>query len=355
MNKLIILAVIIFFAFQLSAQEMIEGFQVCEEPVNSKLTNMLEKNIKDSVYKNITSIVILKNGKIFFEKYFEGYTRDSLHDTRSVGKTFTSALTGIALNEGYLKSINDTLGGFYDLKKFTNYSPLKEKVTIKNFLTMSSGFLGFDFDESSPGNEENMYPQDNWVKWTLNLPMDSLKTPGSKWEYFTAGIVVMGDILNSKVPDGLEKFADEKLFKPLGITKYRWEYTPQNVPNTAGGLRLSSLSLAKFGQLYKNKGLWNNNRILTEEWVNESFTKHFELPNDNMAYGYLWWNKSYKYKDELYEVYACSGNGGNKIFVFTGIPVVAVITSTAYNKPYAHRQADKIIEDFVLPAVLDVK
>lgn len=355
MKIIFILSLFALTAVPLFAQNDNEGFELSAEKINPQFLSLLDKNINDSVYKNITSIVIIKEGKLFFEKYFDGYTGDSLHDTRSVGKTITSALTGIAINGGYLNSASETLGGFYDLKKFDNYSPAKETVTIKNLLTMSSGFLGFDFDENSPGNEENMYPQADWVKWTLNLPLDSTKTPGSKWEYFTAGIVVLGDILNSKVPGGLEKYADEKLFRPLIITKYRWEYTPQNVPNTAGGLRLSSLSLAKFGQLYKNKGVWSGKQILPEKWVNETFTKHFELPFDNMAYGYLWWNKNYNYKGGQYEVFACSGNGGNKIFVFTGIPVVAVITSTAYNKPYAHRQADKIVEDIILPAVLEVK
>lgn len=151
---------------------------------------------------------------------------------------------------------------------------------------------------------------------------------------------------------GLEKYADEKLFTPLSISKYRWEYTPQSVPNTAGGLRLSSLDLAKFGQLYKNKGMWGGKQVLPVSWVNETLTKHFILPFDNMAYGYLWWNKSYTYNNNSYEVFACSGNGGNKIFVFTNEPLVVVVTSTAYNKPYAHRQADKIIEDYILPAVI---
>lgn len=336
-----------------ASQDIPGGWELSNEKFESSLIESLKVKIADSTFKYITSVVVIKNGKVMVEEYFNGFNRDSLHDTRSVGKTFASALTGIAINEGYIKNEEQTLGSFYQLKDYQNYSPLKETITLKNLLTMSSGFLGFDFDENSPGNEENMYPQADWVKWTLNLPMDSAKTPGSKWEYFTAGIVVLGDILNKNIPGGLEKFADEKLFKPLVISKYRWEYTPQGVPNTAGGLRLSSLDLAKFGQLYKNKGLWNGNQILPEKWVEETLTKHFILPFDNMAYGYLWWNKSYTYENNSYEVFACSGNGGNKIFVFTNEPLVVVVTSTAYNKPYAHRQADKIIEDYVLPAVID--
>lgn len=245
----------LFCVSGLASQDIPGGWELSDEKFDNSVIENLKMKISDTTFKFITSVVVIKNGKILIEEYFNGYSRDSLHDTRSVGKTFTSTLTGIAVNDGYIRNIEQTLGSFYKLKDYQNYSHLKETVTLKNLLTMSSGFLGFDFDENSPGNEENMYPQADWVKWTLNLPMDSAKTPGSKWEYFTAGIVVLGDILNKNVPGGLEKYADEKLFIPLGIRKYRWEYTPQGVPNTAGGLRLSSLDLAKFGQLYKNKGM----------------------------------------------------------------------------------------------------
>src|SRR6185436_7094240 len=132
------------------------------------------------------------------------------------------------------------------LKEYAHYSPKKEAVTIKSLLTMSSGFDGNDDDARSPGNEEKMYPKSNWVKFALDLPIDEKTAVGEKWRYFTAGVVVLGDILNKSVPGGLEKYADERLFQPLGITRYQWPFTPQKVPNTAGGLQMRTLDLAKF-------------------------------------------------------------------------------------------------------------
>lgn len=345
-SSLLITSLLIF------SQEKINGWELSGEKFDQAVLSELKQKIADSTFKNITSIIVIKNGKLFIEEYFNGFSRASLHDTRSVSKTFASAITGIALNEGYLNSINQKLSEFYDLNKYDNYSDSKSEVTIKNLLTMSSAFLGSDNDESSPGNEENMYPQPDWVKWTLNLPMDTAKANGKQWDYFTAGVVVLGDILNSRVKGGLEKYAHEKLFAPLGIEKYQWQYTPQSVPNTAGGLQFSSLDLAKFGWLYKNKGVWNGIQIISVSWAEESLTKHMILPFDDMAYGYLWWNKKYSYQNTVYETFACSGNGGNKIFVFTELPLVVVITSTAYNKNYAHSQANKIIEQYILPGVL---
>ena len=101
-----------------------------------------------------------------------------------------------------------------------------------------------------------MYPTDNWVKFALDLPMTANKI-GENWNYFTSGVVVAGDILDKSVPKGLENYADKKLFKPLGITNYKWQFTPQQKPSLAGGLRMKALDFAKFGQLYKNNGTWS--------------------------------------------------------------------------------------------------
>lgn len=327
-----------------------EGWEKSDFPYQTEKIKELKAAILKESLKKITSVLVIKDGKILIEEYFNGASRKTLHNTRSVGKTFTSALTGIALSEGLLKSAEQPLSDFYDLKKFDNYSNKKANVTIKNLLTMSSAFEGFDFDSNSPGNEENMYPQKNWVAWTLNLPMAS-REPGSEWAYFTAGIVVLGDILDKHVPGRLEKYAAQKLFVPMGITKYKWQYTPQKVANTAGGLQLSSLSLAKFGQLYLNNGNWKGKQILPETWVAESHSKQMAVPTDSMNYGFLFWNKSYKGTNGPYESYFCSGNGGNKIHIFKELNTVVVITATAYGTPYMHIQADRIIESYILPAL----
>jgi CubicO group peptidase (beta-lactamase class C family) len=330
------------------------GWPVSGEAYDKKLIMGMNEKIAQNKFKNISGIVVIKNGKLLIEEYFnEG--RDTLHDPRSVGKTFASAVMGIAIKEGYIKSEQQTLSEFYNLKNYQNYSPKKDSVTIKSLLTMSSVFDANDNDDNSPGNENNMYALPNWVKFALDLKVDSSKQAYKSWNYFTAGIVVVGDILNQKVPGGLDKYADTKLFKPLGITNYKWQYTPQHVANTAGGIRLRALDFAKFGQLYKNGGVWNGKQIIPKEWVQKSFTKQIALPADVVGpgnYGYLFWNKTYTIGDIAYETWYCTGNGGNKIFIFKDQPLVVVITATAYNEGYAHPQADKIMQQYILPAVL---
>lgn len=326
------------------------GWEVSKEEIDNKIIKNLNKKIAEERFKNITGIAVIKNGKLLLEEYFNHSGRDSLQDTRSVGKSFASALMGIAIKEKYIKSEYQNLKDFYNIQQFKNYSPKKDSVTIKSLLTMSSGFDGNDDDNESPGNEENMYPTENWVKFALDIPMTN-NIIGKVWNYFTAGVVITGDILDKSVPKGLENYADKKLFQPLGIINYQWQFTPQHKPSLAGGLRMKMLDFAKFGQLYKNNGLWNGKRVLDKTWIQKSFTNYFAGHPDFEGYGYLFWRKVYKVGNQNFEAYQSSGNGGNKIIVFTHIPVVIVITATAYNKPYGHSQADKIVEQYLLPAL----
>lgn len=329
------------------------GWKTSKDSYDKEKIRELNRKIAENLYKEITSIVVIKNGELLIEEYFNGATRETLNDTRSVGKSFASALMGMAIKDGYIKNENQTLRDFYDLTKFANYSAKKDNVTIKSLLTMSSGFDADDNNESSPGNEENMYPTSDWVKFALDLPVNDKKEIGKNWAYFTSGVVVLGDIINKSVPGGLEKYAAKKLFKPLGITKYGWQYTPQKVPSTAGGLEMSALDFAKFGQLYKNGGKWKGKQIIPRNWIDKTFTKYLTLPSgENEFYGYLFWNKTYHVNGKPYETFYATGNGGNKIFVFKDQPLVVVITATAYNKPYGHAQVDKIMERFILPAVI---
>lgn len=332
-----------------------KGLAVSADKFDVNKIKELKASIDSAIFRNITSVVVLKDSKILIEEYFNGDNRDSLHDVRSVGKSFTSTLTGIAIGEGYLKNEEQRLKEFYDLRNFANYTAKKDAVTITDLLTMSSAFNGNDDDGDSPGNEENMYPTADWVKFTLDLPANYPGAP-HEWHYFTSGVVLLGDILNKVVPGGLDQYAALKLFKPLGITDYQWQYTPQHVPSTAGGIRMNSLDFAKYGQLYKNNGLWDGKQIIPTNWIGKTFSRQRPITNrKGEYYGYLFWNKTYQVKGKEYEVYYCSGNGGNKIFIFKNQPLVIVVTATAYGTSYAHAQVDQMMEDYIIPAVLDLK
>lgn len=138
---------------------------------------------------------------------------------------------------------------------------------------------------------------------------------------------------------------------PLGITRYTWPTTPQHVVNTAGGLKLRSLDLAKFGQLYANRGTWNGVQVLPAKWVDETFTAHATLPEGRGHYGYLFWDTTYTVNQTTWHAFKASGNGGNAIFVFQNQPVVVVLTATAFNTPFMHTQIDRLMQQLVLPSL----
>lgn len=327
------------------------GFDVSRAGYDTVRMKQLKGSIDTGLFKKISSIVVIRDGEILVEEYFNGAHRNTLHDTRSVGKSFASTLTGTAIADGYLPDEYLTLGEIYSLRNYKAYSGEKAATTLKDLLTMASGFDGDDGADASPGNEENMYPSGNWVEFALDLPFDT--SCKKHWHYFTAGVVVLGDVLNQRVKNGLEMYAKKRLFEPLGIQEYQWEYTPQRVPNTAGGLRLRALDLAKYGQLYKNDGQWKGKTILPKEWVRKTFTPYHPLPGrPGEFYGYLFWKKTFSVNGRNYEVNYCSGNGGNYVMIFKDQPLVVVVTATAYGQPYAHMQVHRIMVEYLIPALM---
>ena len=328
-----------------------KDINIHSKPLQNQDIFNLNKKIITEEYQDITSVVVLHDGQIALEEYFNGTDRKSLHDTRSVGKSFVGTLLGMAIEDGYIESEMQTLDKFYDLNSFKNYSKEKAKITLKDLLTMSSLFNGSDIDGNSPGHEEKMYPTHDWVKFALDL---NTKNPNNnkEWDYFTAGTIILGDILDKTIPKGLEKYAQEKLFDPLSISNYQWQYTPQKVVNTAGGLQLTAIDLAKYGYTYQNEGIWKEKQIINSDWIEKSFTQHKKLPEIIEGhYGYLFWNMEVQVNGQMQEIYYASGNGGNKIFIFKELPYVVVITSTAYNTPYADTQSNSILKDNIIPAL----
>lgn len=140
------------------------------EPLIAWLEAM-DKAVETGKFKKIKSVIVIRDGELLVERYYNGAGPDITHNPRSVGKTFLIPVLGIAMAEGYIKSLDQPLSDFYDLKAYEDYSAKKARVTLRHLVTMTSGFDGCDFERDSPGNEENMYPKPDWVLWTLNLPM----------------------------------------------------------------------------------------------------------------------------------------------------------------------------------------
>jgi CubicO group peptidase (beta-lactamase class C family) len=322
-----------------------DRFDLAADALGPDRIEAMNRKIVSGQFEDITSVVVLKNGTLLLEEYFNGTDRTSIHDTRSVGKSFAGTLLGQAIKDGHIKSIDQPLSDFYDFGEFEHPSPYKATTTLRQLLTMTAGFAGNDSDPDSPGQEEKMYPTKDWVRFTLNLPAREK----ADWQYFSAGVVVLGDIVHRAVPGGLEAYAKEQLFTPLGITDQQWQHTPTGVGNTAGSLQMSSLSLATYGQLYLDGG----RDLLPIDWAAESLSPLVAREDDKGGhYGYLFWHDVLTVNGQAHKAISAIGNGGNRVMVVPELEVVIVITATAYGKPYAHQQTEEMVEAYLLEAVL---
>ena len=189
------------------------------------LAEMIRK-IVDRTYPNVHSVLIIKDGKLLFEEYFYEYNKDTLQELRSATKSFISALTGIAIDKGYIKSINERVLSYFPEYTFENNSDLLNQITIENLLTNQTGLDCDITNEKSEGNETKMYNSDDWVKFSLDLPM--IDIPGGKGMYCTGNSIILGRIIEKETKQPLTEFANQTLFAPLGITKFKWRLNLTN-------------------------------------------------------------------------------------------------------------------------------
>ena len=288
-----------------------------------------------SDYGAITSVVVSRAGEIVHADYVEGEA-DSLRNTRSCTKTVLGMLLGIAIDRGLVDGVGvpvlDLLNG---RRPSANSGFAKERMTVRDLLTMSSCLDCNDWDEASPGNEEQMYPQRDWLQFALDLPVRSARG----FSYCTAGVVTLGVALEQAVGESLSTFARRELFEPLGIERAEWQRTPDGRTSTAGGLLLTSRALLALGELYLRAGAG----VVPKGWVRESLLPQAQIDGQTW-YGYLWWLKSFADQRSFY----MTGMGGNRVHVFPELELVAVITSENFARRDAHALSDRLVREQIL-------
>ncbi len=321
---------------------------------------VLEGKLADGSYKGITSVVVVQNGRLVYENYFNGGRLDQLNDIRSASKSVTALLVGAAIDRGLIANAQARVYDFFpDKQPVQHPDRRKQAITLEDLLTMSSLWECNDENEFSSGNEERMYVSEDWLQFALDLPikgfapwMDKPKDSpyGRAFSYCTAGAFVAGAIVERAARKPLADFAAETLEHPLGITQVHWNSSPLGIGMGGGGTRYRSRDLAKFGELALDGGRWQGKQVISKAWIQAMLTAHAQA-RDDADYGYFWWRFRFAVKGVEQPVWAMSGNGGNYVFVMPAQKLVAVVTSTAYNQRYAHPQSQEIFRDYVLKAL----
>lgn len=317
--------------------------------------NHLIKDIENDTLERTHAVVIAQEGEVILEYYFDDFTREVLHDTRSLAKSFASAGVGIAISDQLFADEFIEIKSFYeDQYPEIDWSNGKDEVNLFHLMTMSSGIDAIDFglNRTSYANEGNYQSQKDWTKHILEAPM--VLSPGTEGNYGSGSPHLIGPILDGQVGQKLEFYLHKKLFEPLSILDYRIQVTNESRPYFGGGWYLRPIDLIKFGQLYLDGGNYNGDQIIPENWVKKSMQKHVILENtfDKNPYGYLFWHKDYIIAGNSVASIEARGAGGQYLFIVPELQLVSVITSGNYTNNKAF-QPERIFRDYILPQFLN--
>jgi CubicO group peptidase (beta-lactamase class C family) len=312
--------------------------------LDTALLNKMMNKIIAGDYPNVHSVLIIKDKKLVFEEYFYEYNRDSLQEQRSASKSLVSALTGIAIQQGFIKSVNEPIFQYFPDYVPANNSDLKQKITIADLLSNQSGVSYDEAYDKAVGTESAMNYSDDWIKYTFDLPI--IDTPGKVGRYNSGNPITAGRIIEIASGMPISDFAVKYLYGPMGITNFKWHFKPDKTESEDFcQIHLRPRDMAKFGLLYFNNGVWNNQQLIPASWIAESTSKKSTV--QGVDYGYLWWLKYLDADSTRYYSFAAQGNGGQKIYVFKEQGLVIVITGGNFN---SQSPSDELIKKYILPA-----
>ncbi|WP_455683561.1 serine hydrolase domain-containing protein [Thomasclavelia sp.] len=306
---------------------------------------VLEKIINKD-YDNIAGIAVLQNGMIKYENYFNDCTSSSKVHVASVTKSIIAILIGIAIDKGYIKSLDQKILEFFPEYIVKDDEQTIQKITLYDMLTMCAPY------KYKEGPYVEYFTSENWVNFSLDLLGG--KNEIGKFRYAPLiGPDILSGILARTTGQSVFEFAKKNLFLPLEIiVKNKLTFTSEEDQiaflnakdisgwvmdscgiNSAGwGLTLSAMDMAKIGQLYLNKGRWNNKQIVSAKWVEESTRKHSCWEEFNLPYGYLWWINE--------DGYMAMGDGGNVIYV--NVKKNLVISIASFFRPEVNDRVEFI-------------
>jgi CubicO group peptidase (beta-lactamase class C family) len=302
--------------------------------LRGKVLRRLADRIRRGEHGRVDSLLVVRNGYLVLEEYFNGWDAEGLHTLQSDTKSVTSLLVGIAIGQGKIGGVGDrVLDYFPEYRNIRNLDERKQAMRIEDLLTMRTGF---DWSEGryegSPLQRMNESRED-WLKFVLDWPMR--EQPGTRFEYNSGGVILLGGIVRNASGLNVDRFAERYLFDPLAIDRVQWYYGyPDALPHTGGGLSMRPRDMAKIGYLMLRGGRWKGEQVVPEEWVRASVAR-VQRPPWNLAgypvhYGYLWWllpfDGSGSGTGPDADVYTASGARGQWIFAIPKHDMVVVAT-----------------------------
>jgi len=295
-----------------------DGISVKDLSENKNIKQSIDSAISQIVNKNygtIFSLLISHKNQLIVEEYFYDHDINTLENLSSVTKSIVALLTMAAIDDHYIKGLNDKISSYLDYNS-------SQEISIQNLLSMKSGM---QLDE-----EEAWRYSDNRLQTLLNREV--INKPGAVMTYDNGIPNILNAILFNATNKQADQYADDRIFKKIGITNYNWEIDKQNdFPDGSGTLQLSSRDMLKIGLLVLNKGKWGGKTVIKEESINKLSERHTWYDKYKMGYGLLWWIKEIEVNNKQNEVIYASGSGGRFIIVIPELEIAAVLTGGNYD------------------------
>ncbi len=326
--------------------------------LNAAILSALVNRIRQRQIRDLDSLLIVRNGHLVVEEYFNGWGPNDLHTLQSDTKSVTSLLTGIAIQQGKLPGVSArAIDYFSEYQPISNLDARKSALTVQDLLTMRTGM---DWSEANYNGSPLQRMNEclcNWLRFVVDWAMR--EQPGTRFEYNSGGVIMLGGVVQKAVGLRVESFAQQYLFGPLGITRFNW-YPGQgnSVVHTGGGLYLRPRDMAKLGYLLLRNGRWDNRQVVSDEWLQESM-RHWlsyasTFAGHPLGYGYLWWLLSLDGADGAqgpeFDIYTAAGAQDQWIFAVPKYDLVVVVTgstSVTFAQPVSFLYSDilRAVED----------
>lgn len=297
----------------------------------------------------IDGVLVVKDGYIVGEYYSPEYSGGNVkHVIHSCTKSFTSACMGIAINKGYIAGVDEKILPYFSEYTISNLNTNKEFITIRHLLTMSAGldWNELDLPYSDPENAFYQWRRaEEHIQFILDRPMEY--TPGAMNDYNSGCSDLLSAIIQKATGIRLDSFALEYLLDPLGIEDYYWEIDTDGHAIGYGQMQLSPRNMARFGYLYLKEGLWEDQQLIPEDWIEASGKAQIQAQHNVgvRQYGYQFWVSDFG-------MYSAMGYQGQWIMVLPELELVAVfINRFTPGDGEQWMTPINLLQDYIIPAV----
>ena len=304
--------------------------------------SILERAVAEGEFGRLAALAAEQHDAITYRKRFDGKPPGDPVDIRSARKSLTALAVGAAIADGKLPGVDLKVWPYLGASRGEPF----DSITARDLLTMSSALDCFDGDARSPGQEEKMYRSRDWKRFVLALPARKATRDATglyPWSYCTAGVFLLGQVVEKAVGEPFDRYVQRRLLDPLGIHSVIWRRSPIGQLQAGGQLRIADADLLKLGRLVLDRGRWRGEAVLPAAWIAQMLEPHRQL-GPNAYYGYLWWAFPLASPAGYQGAWAMQGNGGNYVAIVRDYDAVLVVQAQNYNNPKADRWSIRALE-----------